>query len=630
MGKTIVIGIDSLMPNFVEKITEEGYMPNVAKLMKKGSYSRVIPVPPSLTPTNWSTIATGAEPRTHEVSCFFVHEHGSAPYDFKSAFRSEVCKAEKIWQTVEKAGKTPITIEFPASYPVEFRNGIHIGEYGSPSRAEKEVTFSKCFTTLDLQYADKVELEPVEGWENIPVKVNKGLEFKMKIIPTAWEIGWPFTHPETIPNSRAFEYDALVYSSKSNGYDTIAVCKDKDFSKCVVELQKGNYSDFIVEEFFVAGKIVKAAFRMKLIELSPDARRLRLYLSEVYPVDDFTFPSNLSKELFEHCGPYQPLIFQDLPVMKGWIDLETYKEETEYNLNWLAKCASYLIKSKKWDLMMMKWHSPDHVKHSFWHLIDPVCHGYDPTRLGEGWDIFRWNYQLVDKLVGEIMKSVDDNVSIVIISDHGHIPHVYSLMMNDVLAKDGLLVWDSDGNIDWSKTKAYAQRLMYIYVNLEGREPTGIVKPSEYEEVRKKIIDTLLGLKDPRTGIHPINVALTVENAEALGVGGPTVGDVFYATEPGWGSLDNREKFGEIFPSPEEEPPAVWGHSHHGQNIGDARISLGGIYATFIAAGPNIKRGYRRESPFRMTDVAPTIAQMLGVPAPRNSEGSMVRDVFEG
>jgi len=631
MSKVIVIGIDSLMPSFVERFVREASLPNFAKIMQEGSRSKVIPQLPELTPTNWSTVATGAETRTHGVSCFFYHEHGLAPYELKSAFRSDVCKAEKLWQTAERFGKRSIIIEFPASYPPEAKGAIFIGDYGSPSRSEREITFSHCYTTLDLAGGDRVELRKAQGWKNVPGNIQDFLEFRMIIAPSEWEIGWPFTSREEIPDSKGVEYDVAVFRSGNGcgGYDTVAVCRGKDFSKSVAMLREGERSDFIVEDFLVNGQRVRAAFRMKLIELSPDAERLRLYLSEVYPVEGFTYPSELSPELVKHCGFYQPLVFQDFPIMKGWIDLQTFKEETEYTVDWLIKCVTYLANKEDWDLMMMKWHSPDHVNHTFWHLIDPICPKHDPGRVEEGWAIFRWNYQLVDKLVGSVLDCVGEDTFVVVVSDHGHIPHVRSIMMNDVLAEAGLLAWDSKDNIDWSRTQAYAQRLMYVYVNLEGREPTGIVKPSDFERVRERIIEVLLNLKDSETGTHPVNVALRNEDALALGVGGPTAGDVIYALRPGWGALDNRQRFGCAFPSPKDEPPAVWGHSHHGQNVGNAKISLGEIFAGFFVRGKGVKKGYVRENPMRMIDVAPTLARMLGISAPANCEGRAIEDIFE-
>ena len=48
----------------------------------------------------------------------------------------------------------------------------------------------------------------------------------------------------------------------------------------------------------------------------------------------------------------------------------------------------------------------------------------------------------------------------------------------------------AQSSIDWSKTKAFSapNPQQGIYINLEGREPHGIVPESEYETVRDEII----------------------------------------------------------------------------------------------------------------------------------------------
>lgn len=52
-----------------------------------------------------------------------------------------------------------------------------------------------------------------------------------------------------------------------------------------------------------------------------------------------------------------------------------------------------------------------------------------------------------------------------------------------------------------SKAVFYFAPSEYIWVNLEGRDPTGIVKSGkEYERVRTGIINALLDIRDPENG----------------------------------------------------------------------------------------------------------------------------------
>ena len=66
---------------------------------------------------------------------------------------------------------------------------------------------------------------------------------------------------------------------------------------------------------------------------------------------------------------------------------------------------------------------------------------------------------------------------------------------------------------DIKRSKAFPQRTIYIYVNLKGRDPGGIVEPADYEKVQQQIIDALYSYVDPATGKRPVALALTKKDA---------------------------------------------------------------------------------------------------------------------
>ena len=72
--------------------------------------------------------------------------------------------------------------------------------------------------------------------------------------------------------------------------------------------------------------------------------------------------------------------------------------------------------------------------------------------------------------------------------------------------------------IDWTKTKAAPSGVVNIFLNVKGRQPTGIVEPGdEYEQVRCDIIHALMAYRDPDAGYCPFTMALRREDAEAFG-----------------------------------------------------------------------------------------------------------------
>jgi predicted AlkP superfamily phosphohydrolase/phosphomutase len=81
--------------------------------------------------------------------------------------------------------------------------------------------------------------------------------------------------------------------------------------------------------------------------------------------------------------------------------------------------------------------------------------------------------------------------------------------MNRWLMREGFLTLDLPFNtgdeegfahVDWSATQAYAAGLNAIYVNLAGRERSGIVNVAERDILVDRIIERLQMLRDPETG----------------------------------------------------------------------------------------------------------------------------------
>ena len=225
-------------------------------------------------------------------------------------------------------------------------------------------------------------------------------------------------------------------------------------------------------------------------------------------------------------------------------------------------------------------------------------------------------YEACDRWIGRLAVALLDGETVLcIVSDNGGTPTSYALVdVADALEQAGLLVYDDGGagrggrrgrKIDWSRTKAAPVGVVNIYVNLKGREPTGIVEPGEeYEQVRREIIHALYGYRHPKTGYCPFSLALRREDAEAVNMWGELVGDVVYATLP---EFDGA----------------------HGHQLPSARWGWGGQHATFILAGAGVRQGVHLERQVRQVDVAPTLAYLTGLPFPAQCEGRVVMEALE-
>ena len=95
-GKVLVIGLDGAVSHLIEKHIAEGHLPAFKKLIGEGVIAENALVPyPTITPPNWTSIATGAWPGTHSVSDFHVKPPGSAlkSFEMEAAFSSSRCKS---------------------------------------------------------------------------------------------------------------------------------------------------------------------------------------------------------------------------------------------------------------------------------------------------------------------------------------------------------------------------------------------------------------------------------------------------------------------------------------------------------------------------------------------------------
>jgi predicted AlkP superfamily phosphohydrolase/phosphomutase len=339
------------------------------------------------------------------------------------------------------------------------------------------------------------------------------------------------------------------------------------------------------------------------MELAPDGSRFGLFVPQIWPIDGYTQTDEIALELLEQVGPFLQNPARDA---LGLIDDDTYFEVLEYHLQWLARAANYLKRTRAWDLLFVQTHAPDYANHFFMERADPVC--------GEPAEVVERHYrglcrtwQAVDRMVGVLLEARDDETLVAVISDHGGTPRGWPpLSMARVLEEAGWLVYRDPARtqVDWSRTRAHPVGLVNVFLNLKGREPEGIVEPADYDRVRRELIDLLLDYREPASGQHPFSLVLSREDAEVVNLWGPLVGDVVTALRP---------EFDEA----------------HGNQLPSARLGIGAQHATFVLNGPGVRRGVHLEGQVRQVDVAPTLAYLTGIPVPRGAEGGVVYEALE-
>jgi len=673
-SKLIVIGLDGMMPEFVRKFAGEGHLPAIADLMTRGALCEALPSPPCDTPTNWTTLATGAWTGTHGNNTFGVHASGE---DFRELhllgknifppFASvtdenlnEFTDVEWFWQAAERAGRKCILVNYPGGWPPNSESVVTVDGSGPYSSGLARISFPSLFSTAaggDGEETNLIRVASPSGWEKLPKSAREPRETAFIVSGEAdldrTSAGWIVSEQdgETPKVDPALLYCALITASTEGAYDTVTICRGRDINSPVAALKEGEWSDWVTEPFDTPWGEVVGKFRFKLRRLSEDGGEVELYRTTIFNPEGWAHPEGVAEELIEDIfrrgteaggdGPFESDgTKEDVPKMGPLCQV---RESIEDQCTGIAAVCEYLAGSREWDVMWLQVHAPDGLNHQ---ALNGICEGapqYDSEKEAEVWTRFRRDFRALDRLVGSVVeKCADEETLVAVISDHGAIPTLRHVWLGHWLQEAGLLAYLHDEEngkleLDWRRSKIVLgdhPLAQNIWVNLKGRDPEGIVEPGdEYEEVRTQVINALYEIRDPESGLCPVAFACRTEDAEDLGQWGPKVGDIVYFLTPGYANNVKVHSVGPI--DPELLPPAgiepmIDGQQgvHHCYHP-TARFAGCSVRGVLLVAGPGVKAGYERKAPIRTVDVAPTLAYLAGTPAPKDSEGAIVGDIVE-
>ena len=643
--KVAILGFDCAEPHLLKQLIAEGHLPTFKKLFDGGVLAENCLSPyPTITPPNWASIATGAWPGTHQVTDFHLHQEGTSQINANTfeAFSSENCKSEYIWERLDAAGLKCIVFNYPGSWPNKMKNGIMVAgaglgpdEYrnGRPGlEAGLSLGYDQLVATGFYPWGSKIEFQPAKGWKNLPAKTEDPLE-----------ASFPLAFREAMLQIEPTSWHILLTQSSGNGYDRMTLSPTKDFKNAFFTLSVGEWSKNARAKFKpVSGSEISANFRAKLLEMSDDGEDFRLLISRFCVEEGWTSPPELAKEIVSQEGTFT---FGGgvLGYGVGWYELDTYAETIELHDHWLGDAATYLIKNKPWDLFCMHSHPIDWSYHVMLTDMDKNTCSSDKA-YKDAWEAHLKVCQSQDRLLARIVEAAGDDTLFVLVSDHGAVadgatfnPYV-PLMNNGLCVMEGADIehpdmsgMESDSwrqaieglkstsrmgkevlefltmslfKPDMSKSKAVPQRTVYIYVNLKGRDPGGIVDPADYEKVQQQIIDALYTYVDPATGKRPVSLALSKRDARILGLYGEAVGDVVYAIYPEYGG-------------------------QHGPQLATTEWGVGKLRALLAFYGPGIKKGFTLERTSGLTDVVPTVCYMMDWPLPADAEGAVLYQAFK-
>ena len=664
-SKVFVIGLDGMDPSLTKKYMDQGKMPNMKKLVEAGACREDLVMlggHPTVTPPMWTTLATGANPGTHGITCFWNQDPDNLDTIIYN-LDSRMCKAEQLWNVTAEAGKKTLVWHWPgSSWPASSDSpNLYVVDGAQPAAVqmssanvdfEKYIIASKDFKEVlyRLKFINKTgagcvieELEEENDDALASGRLNRhkmnqlqnvelshaqgevGLDtppFDLINSPIKEAQGWA-NAPEgalefTIVTSGGLtRRPALILKNQQGEYDTVAVYLSKKEEQPYATMKQGELVMNTLDKVNVDGNNVDVTRSFKALEIAKDGSQVRMWTSTAYDVHNSNrwHPQSLYQDVIQNVGYVPP--FTQLGGKNYEFSTELLQPVWRNYMHWQANALNYMIEQQGIEVIFSHLHMIDAQGHIFWHYAHDA-HETDHNVPADYEALIEKCYMDADEYIGSFVHLLEKDWTLMVVSDHGLLvredvppllgdPGGVSVRVMEELGFTAVKK-DEAGNdlreIDWEHTKALAVRGDHIWINLKGRDAHGIVEPEDKYKVEDEIIDALYGYRDPRTNSRIVSLVLRNRDAVLLGMNGPECGDLVFFLKEG----NNRV---------------------HADALSTAKACCdSSLSPIFVSAGAGLKKGYT-DRVIRECDIAPTIATLLGVRMPAQCEGAPVYQIIE-
>jgi predicted AlkP superfamily phosphohydrolase/phosphomutase len=135
-GRVLLIGMDGATWDVIFPLLGQGRMPNLAALLEHGGRGVLRSIPPLISPALWTTIATGQPREVHGITNFLTKQ----PYQYNEVrMTSSLRRAPALWNIVAGQGKKVGVVNWYAAYPAEpLPAGVFVAEGITPERITPE------------------------------------------------------------------------------------------------------------------------------------------------------------------------------------------------------------------------------------------------------------------------------------------------------------------------------------------------------------------------------------------------------------------------------------------------------------------------------------------------------------
>ncbi|MBN7772295.1 alkaline phosphatase family protein [Clostridium aminobutyricum] len=672
--KLIVLGIDGMDPVTTKRLVDEGKLPNIKKYLELGSARGgldMLGAHPTITPPCWTTLATGAYPGTHGITCYWRQSPDSLDAVVYN-MDSRNCKAEQIWNATTEAGLKTLVWHWPgSSWPPTSKSPLlHVVDGTQPGSVNMGVSqmdwekilyasadteslsfiphtqkaagvgcnitdMNEVFSPDDDENDEMMELwwgdEARKGGEirtyvktldDTEMMIGAKVAYDMIFSPLQPAADWSSAPEDAleftllISGGKETRY-GLITRNKEGVYDTVSLYRLKTDKEPFVVIEKDKMVTGIIDTATKKGVTKQCCRSYKILELSPDGTNLRLWISNALDVtnDMLWHPAALHDQIVEQVGHIPPV------SLIGGEDSELVEQifEPSWDIysQWQADCLVHLLDNENYDAIFSHLHNIDCAGHQIWHLgktLEPWSH-IDETVYQELIERF---YVQTDRYLGRFLHFVDKGYTIFIVSDHGllvgeNVPPIlgeYAGLNTQVMEELGYTVLkkDADGN---------------ALDEIDWEKTRAVQIRSNYIYINLKNRDPH-GIVDPKDKYDlEEQIISDLYNYRDDRTGKRVVG-IALRNKDAVLLGTNGPECGDIFFTIEEG----FNRLH-----GDGLTTAEGYFNTsvspiFIAAGSGIKSNFITDRVIRQVDVTPTIAVLLGTRMPAQCEGAPIYQIL--
>jgi predicted AlkP superfamily phosphohydrolase/phosphomutase len=496
--KVIVLGFDGMDPKFIDR--HRDVLPNLDRLEQAGGFRELETVMPPQSPVAWSTVITGLTPGGHGVFDFvhrdpvdvspfssmadavppeYTLEVGDWVIPLDAAETIPLRQGKAFWEVLGEQGVPATMMKMPTDFPPLPAATGAVSGMGTPDMLGSFGTFQ--FFTDD---PDEFVTETVSGGEVHRVHVVEN-------------------HVESTilgPVNSFLQEEPRTEVRISADIDPISRAARIEIDDDVLVLSEGDWSEWVHLDFELVPYVLSASgmVRLYLKQVHP---HFKLYVSPVQidplaPEMPISHPADYAAELAEAVGPFytQGMAEETKGLSSHLLTRAEFTEQAHIVYDEEIALYHHMLAEYRGGLMFYYFSTTDQAAHMLW---------------GDYEDMLVPIYEKADAVVGHTLETIDDDTTLIIISDHGFARFDREVHLNRWLMDEGFLALDDPQNagpdigfvhVDWEETEAYALGLNGLYVNVAGREDQGIVAESEVAEVKKRLTERLLKFKDPETG----------------------------------------------------------------------------------------------------------------------------------